>query len=351
MRLSQILFTCAVLCIAWPAATLADPPEDQNKSGHEDHQKGGQAARPPQQGPQTGQAQRGGQGGGQGVQAGAQFQAGAQGGTTRNHGQNFGPQSQPGAQGGPTRNHGQNFGPQSQPGAQGGPTRNRGQNAGAQFQTGVEGSLTRGRGQYSAGATPQGGVQGAQTRNRGGPGFQTGGQSGQTTSRGQYGVQGGTQTGQRNRLGQVGAGAGANVRGPSGPALGGWNPSVRGAQRLQAGQQWRQQHQGFDQRAVWRGNRDWWRQDAGFSLFSGIRVGFFFIPEVGYISAPRGYWGRHWRYGEYLPRWFWRYQVRDYWRYGLPGPPPDCLWVWVNRDVALVALDDGYILDIIYNVW
>ncbi len=317
MRVSQFLLsTCAVFCIAWPAVSLADPP-DQNQ-GKQDHQKGGQAARPTQQGPQGGQGQHGPQGarGGQAAQPGPQAPA------------------------------------------QGAPARNRGQNAGQQSQTGAQGYQTRERSQYGAQAGSQagsqGGVQGAQMRNRSRPGAETGlqapAQSGQTIGRGQYG-QGGAQAVQRNAAGPAGGGARANLRGPSGPALGGWNPSVRGAQRVQAAQQWRQQNQGFDRRAVWRSNRNWWRQDSGFSLFSGLRAGFFFIPEVGYISAPRGYWGRHWRAGEYLPQWFWRYQVRDYWRYGLPGPPPGCIWLWVDHDVALVGLADGYILDIIRNVW
>jgi Ni/Co efflux regulator RcnB len=43
--------------------------------------------------------------------------------------------------------------------------------------------------------------------------------------------------------------------------------------------------------------------------------------------------------------------VRDFWRYGLPAPPNGCVWVWVGQDVALIDLDDGYILDIIPNVW
>ena len=315
MRVSQILLsTCAVLCIAWPATSLADPPTDQNQRGHEDHQKGAPAARPAPQGAQGGQRGPQGERGGQAVQPGPQSYAPSQGGAGRNRGQSFGQQSPSGAQGYQTRDRGQGGAQATEPSAQGAPMRNRGQpgnQAGARFQPGV--------------------------------------QSG--AGRGQYGVQGGAQSGQRNRAGQAAVGTRANARGPSGPALGGWNPAVRGTQRVQAGQVWRQQNQGFDQRAVWRSNRNWWRQDSGFSLFSGLRVGFFFIPEIGYVSAPRGYWGRHWRDGEFLPRWYWRYEVRDFWRYGLPRPPEGCAWVWVDRDVALVALDDGYILDIIHNVW
>ena len=138
---------------------------------------------------------------------------------------------------------------------------------------------------------------------------------------------------------------------PKTPALGGWNQAVRGTARLQAGQQWRQAHRGWDQSAPWRANRNWWRGNAAFRLFAGPRVGFFFIPGAGYISVPTAYAQRSWRPGDYLPNWFWRYQVRDYWSYGLPQPPFGCAWVWVNNDVALIDTTDGYILDIDYNIW
>lgn len=135
------------------------------------------------------------------------------------------------------------------------------------------------------------------------------------------------------------------------PALSGWRRGVTGPAQVQAGQQWRQQHSGWDSRTVWRQNPNWWRGHSAFRQWSGVRLGFFFIPELGYVSAPSEYWSRHWRAGDYLPNWFWRYPVRDFWNYGLPQPPDGCAWVWVNNDVALIDLDDGYILDMELNVW
>jgi Ni/Co efflux regulator RcnB len=147
----------------------------------------------------------------------------------------------------------------------------------------------------------------------------------------------------------------AFARQPARPAnvqvLSGWNRAAAGPAQAQAGQQWRQAHSGWDSGARWRGNQNWWRGDAGFRLFGGERIGFFFIPELGYISAPAEYRSHHWRAGDQLPNWFWRYQVRDYWNYGLPEPPDGCAWVWVNNDVALIDTSDGYILDIDHNVW
>ena len=134
------------------------------------------------------------------------------------------------------------------------------------------------------------------------------------------------------------------------PPLGDWNRNVRGTQRDQAGQQWRQGHQGWDSNARWRQDPNWWRRDSGFRLYIGPRNGYFFIPGLGYVSAPQEYRQHYWRPGDYLPQWFWRYQVRDYDRYGLPQPPDGCAWIWVDGDVALVDPSDGYILDIERNV-
>ena len=96
---------------------------------------------------------------------------------------------------------------------------------------------------------------------------------------------------------------------------------------------------------------DWWRGRPEFRGYAGPRVGFWFIPGVGYWQAPREYWGRHWGYGDYLPRIFWQYQVYDWAAYGLPPPPCGCAWVWIDGGVALVDLSDGYILDVQYGLW
>jgi len=135
------------------------------------------------------------------------------------------------------------------------------------------------------------------------------------------------------------------------PALSGWDRSVIGPARDQAGQQWRAAHGGWNNNAVWRQNSNWWRGNGAFRLWGGARVGFFFIPELGYVSVPVEYRVHYWRAGDMLPSWFWRYQVRDFWTYGLPQPPDGCAWVWVDNDVALIDLSDGYILDIEHNIW
>jgi Ni/Co efflux regulator RcnB len=67
--------------------------------------------------------------------------------------------------------------------------------------------------------------------------------------------------------------------------------------------------------------------------------------------VPQAYWGRHWGYGEFLPSFFWRNQVIDWWDYDLPPPPYGCAWVWINGGVALIDLSDGYILEVQYDIW
>ena len=142
------------------------------------------------------------------------------------------------------------------------------------------------------------------------------------------------------------------MRPPRGtPQLGGWTRDLRGSDRDRAGRQWRQSHRDWDHSAPWRRNHDWWRRSSAFRLFLGPRIGYFFIPELGYYAVPSEYVHRYWHAGEYLPQWFWRFEVRDYWNYGLPEPPYGCIWVWVDNDIALIDASDGYILDIVHNVW
>jgi Ni/Co efflux regulator RcnB len=159
------------------------------------------------------------------------------------------------------------------------------------------------------------------------------------------------QTGQRRVRGFQGQTIVTTHQPPTQPALTGWDKSVRGTDRDQAGQQWRAGHKGWDANALWRQNADWWRHDASFRLFGGARLGFFFIPALGYVAVPAEYQQHYWRQGDMLPQWFWRFTVRDYARYGLPQPPDGCEWVWVDDDVALIDPSDGYILDIVHNIW
>ena len=327
MRLNHLLIsTCAALALAWPAASLAQP------TG----QGGGSSG-------QSGQSGQGGQGGSQDNQQ-QRHRSRATGGAGHG-GQGQGGQGQGGQGQGGQGQGGQGQGGQGQ----------GGQGQGVQGQTGQGGShgtlrRTVPRGPFTPGSqagqgsqggqgqTGQGGSHGTQHRFPQGP-FTPGGQAGQ-------GGTGGVQGQHHGRTGRNAA------RPPSGwSQLGPFDRLLRGADRDRAGQQWRGEHHDWDHNALWRQNRDWWRRDRGFRFFFGPRLGYFFIPDLGYVWAPPQYLNRYWKIGDLLPNWFWRYQVQDYWRYGLPEPPDGCAWVWVDDDVALVDLDDGYILDIVHNVW
>lgn len=135
------------------------------------------------------------------------------------------------------------------------------------------------------------------------------------------------------------------------PALSVWRAPARGPSRDRMNEAWRQQNHNRDRSAPWRQNHDWWRNDSGFRLFVGPRVGFFFVPQRGYIALPERYRDHQWRAGDYLPTWFRGYPVSNYDRYGLPRPPRGCVWIWLNGAVGLVDRADGYILDVVHNVW
>jgi Ni/Co efflux regulator RcnB len=126
---------------------------------------------------------------------------------------------------------------------------------------------------------------------------------------------------------------------------------ARGASHSQQRQQWRSANSNWRSGTVWQRNRNWWRGNQGFRNYTGARAYFYFAPGYGYYSIPHTYWHHRWQPGEYLPVYFRRYIVRDYWDYGLPRPPYGYIWVWVDNDVLLVDRDDGYILDEIYYVW
>ncbi|MFN7533421.1 MAG: RcnB family protein [Brevundimonas sp.] len=106
-------------------------------------------------------------------------------------------------------------------------------------------------------------------------------------------------------------------------------------------------------RSDWsRRHRDnWWRSHSWFRDYSGVRVGFYFAPGYGYYQVPRHYWGVRWSAGQYLPSVFWRYRLNDWSWDGLPWPPVGTRWVYVDNHAYLIDERDGYILDVIWDVW
>jgi len=308
MRRSLLLSAAVAASLALPAAGLADPPSDNSKNkGGQTHQQHGQG-----QGGQSGGPGKGGDPGGRAAKGPTPSAIVLAPGRARDRG---------------AAAHG------GLPGASG-VTAQQHQRQSGQFQSRPGGQPSPG----AAGGTPS--TSGA-----------TGGPGGSRPRRTTTGVPNVGVQQPPPRAGQPQAQKMQPVRRPQPPPLAGWSRTVRGAARDKADLQWRQGHRNWDRNAPWRQNPNWWRSDPSFRLFSGPRVGFFFIPELGYISAPRQYQKHDWRPGEYLPSWFWRYQVRDYERYGLPQPPDGCVWIWLDGDVALMDASDGYIVDIVRDVW
>jgi Ni/Co efflux regulator RcnB len=120
---------------------------------------------------------------------------------------------------------------------------------------------------------------------------------------------------------------------------------------VQQRNQWQSTNQDWNRSTVWQRDRNWWRGNDAFRNYTGVRLNFFFAPGFGYYSVPQQYRQHSWHPGDYLPSYFMRYVVNDYRSYGLPRPPNNCRWIWVNNSILLVDRSDRYILDEVSNIW
>jgi Ni/Co efflux regulator RcnB len=75
--------------------------------------------------------------------------------------------------------------------------------------------------------------------------------------------------------------------------------------------------------------------------------------DAGRYVTPRGYVGRAWHRGDYLPRTYYstRYVVNDYGSYHLYAPPRGHHWVRVNHDVLLTAVATGAVVAVVANLF
>ena len=75
--------------------------------------------------------------------------------------------------------------------------------------------------------------------------------------------------------------------------------------------------------------------------------------DRGRYIAPRGYYSRHWRHGDYLPRAYYSsgYIVRDYHVYHLSPPPRGYHYVRVNNDVILAAVASGLVVSVVNGLF
>lgn len=105
---------------------------------------------------------------------------------------------------------------------------------------------------------------------------------------------------------------------------------------------------------AWRGDRGRqdWRADSRFRNYernySAQRH-----YRFGRYERPRGWYARRWTFGEFLPSLFWsqNYWISDYSAFGLPYPPPGCVWVRYGDDALLIDRYTGEIIQVIYNIF
>lgn len=68
---------------------------------------------------------------------------------------------------------------------------------------------------------------------------------------------------------------------------------------------------------------------------------------------PRGFYVRHWGFGDIVPRSWWGpdYRLNDWWSYGLPIPPIGYEWVRVGDDALLVDIYSGRVVQVAYDIF
>jgi Ni/Co efflux regulator RcnB len=111
-----------------------------------------------------------------------------------------------------------------------------------------------------------------------------------------------------------------------------------GQQGQWQGGQWRGQEDRAD-------HRDWGRFER--NTMAVRRFSF------GVYARPQGWYYRRWRYGEFLPWLFWtqNYWISDYSYFGLPYPPPGCVWIRYGDDALLIDRYTGEIVEVIYGLF
>jgi len=68
---------------------------------------------------------------------------------------------------------------------------------------------------------------------------------------------------------------------------------------------------------------------------------------------PRGFYMRHWVFGDIVPRSWWApdYRISDWWAFGLPIPPLGYEWVRVGDDALLIDIYTGRVVQVAYDIF
>jgi len=100
-----------------------------------------------------------------------------------------------------------------------------------------------------------------------------------------------------------------------------------------------------------RDNRDWWRGRPEFRGYAGARSGYWFAPSYGYVRVDPRFARHSWRRGDYVPAAYRGYYVIDPYFYGLRPPPRGYRWVHLDNHIALVAITNGLIVEMLMGVY
>jgi Ni/Co efflux regulator RcnB len=73
----------------------------------------------------------------------------------------------------------------------------------------------------------------------------------------------------------------------------------------------------------------------------------------GAYYRPHGWYSHRWRYGEFLPFFFFtnNYWINDWDYFGLDDPPPGCVWVRYGDDALLIDRDTGEVIQVVYGIF
>ena len=116
----------------------------------------------------------------------------------------------------------------------------------------------------------------------------------------------------------------------------GRGPDNRGySQARPPGQDWQRDRPRYDR-------RDYPFQFSGHQRYRGYS----YYP-------PRGFYARHWVFGDIVPRSWWGldYRINDWWAYSLPIPPIGYEWVRVGDDALLLDLYSGRVVEVAYDIF
>ncbi|HEY3811984.1 MAG TPA: RcnB family protein [Caulobacteraceae bacterium] len=129
--------------------------------------------------------------------------------------------------------------------------------------------------------------------------------------------------------------------------------SVREGARDQQASLWRQRHVDVDHNTAWKkSGGDWWKGRSGFKDYDGHHHHHHrFIPDIGYVDESTDCRFDTIEVGVLAPPCATAYGLTDWSSYGLPRPPAGCKWVWLDGSIALVQESDGYVIQILRNVF